>query len=463
MPASYPKRRRCPKNPEDFVTEALNGGRLRGHGWLAVGLASLTCSAGAHASGALAAIAPEVARGLGTVPESAIVVAAQLASDLPAPKGDDLAVKLAAVIAGKLGGTAHAHGQAAPLSVARAVAGKGGALVYVQAEIARGELRVTADLYPVMSNAWDRVRVPAPPPRAHAFAHAPLDAEVRTYLPAIALEQAHLDKAKHDQGDVLAAACGDLDGDGGNELVLVSRASVAWGHLRGGKFVAEHAVAWSALAPRAPVLMREPLATAIIVPRKGELGGDLFVGMTDRGAFAVSRDLLAQSPLLGMPVAIPNALGCVRSNPALGAFEGAAVDCTVDDKKALLDLPLPRYDAVASYELVGKDGSARGVYGAREPGGKLRLRLGDAVHTLDGVGAQVALGDLDEDGVPEVITTADTGDDAVEVSTWRGAELRPRVRYPAPAGVRALCVCPPEQRGVPALVAVVGGEVWVAR
>ena len=42
-------------------------------------------------------------------------------------------------------------------------------------------------------------------------------------------------------------------------------------------------------------------------------------------------------------------------------------------------------------------------------------------------------------------------------------DLRPRLHIPAPAGVRALGVCPAEARGEPALVAVVGSEVWVIR
>jgi hypothetical protein len=75
------------------------------------------------------------------------------------------------------------------------------------------------------------------------------------------------------------------------------------------------------------------------------------------------------------------------------------------------------------------------------------------------------VGDLDEDGVPEIVTGAEAPDDALDV--WSvaadGAELRPRLHLPAPGGVRALAVCPPEEGSEPVLVAVVGNELWLVR
>ena len=94
-----------------------------------------------------------------------------------------------------------------------------GALVYVQTrDRARGTCARRVDVYPSMANAWDRIRNPLPAPTGHAFASAKIDAEVRAFLAPLVLEQASVHRAKHDEGDVLAAACGDVDGDGGDEL-----------------------------------------------------------------------------------------------------------------------------------------------------------------------------------------------------------------------------------------------------
>jgi hypothetical protein len=91
------------------------------------------------------------------------------------------------------------------------------------------------------------------------------------------------------------------------------------------------------------------------------------------------------------------------------------------------------------------------------------LSKGDAAATIDGVGADVALFDLDQDGVVELISSQESGDDALTIASWDGTALRQRVKIPAPAGVRALAVCPPESRGAPFVVAAVGNEVWLVR
>jgi hypothetical protein len=383
-----------------------------------------------------------------------MVIAAPLASDQPAPKGDELAVRLAALVAGRIGGTARAHAQTAQLGSARSLSQRAAGLVFVQAEIAKGMLRVTADLYPPMSNAWDRIRNPVPSPKGHAFGQTRVDAEVRAFLAPVLLEQATVHKVRHEEGDVLAVACGDLDGDDALEIALVSRAKITLARARGGKLVSLASTPWSAAAPRAPVPMREPLGGAAIVR------GRLLAGTTDRGGVSLAPDLSRPIVLPGLPFG--DGL-CVLPVPGAGAFEGSIVDCTSKAEK--LAAPAPRYDAIAHATVLSPAGKAQAVIAAREPNGKLRVRLGEVqTRVFEGVGAQVAVGDLDQDGAPEIVTTSDTGEDALVITSWPGgADARQRLRVAAPAGVRALCTCPPEENGVPALVAVVGSEVWLVR
>ena len=439
-------------DPGRVSTTRLRAGRV------AVAVAASAPPAGA--ASALAAIAPEIARGRGPVPAHSVVVVSPLVSDVPAPRGDELVVRLGSLIAGQVGAEAHARPE--PFSVAQALAAKGGALIYVQAEIARGQLRASTDLYPVMSNGWDRIRLPPAAPRTHAFASAPLDAEVRGYLPPITLDHSHVQKARHDYGDVLAVSCGDVDGDGVNDILLVTRTTIAWGRLASGRFVATHAAAWSALAPRLPVSFREPLATSAIVPRADGTGSDLLAGTTDRGGVSLSRDLRGAAPLHGLPFLAGGVAACVRPSAAASALEGTLVDCA-DPGHTLAVAPATHFDALSIAELVGKGGASHLLVAVREPSGALRLRAGDKDEKLGSAGAQLAVGDLDEDGVAEVATTAESGADGITIASWRGDELVPRVRIPAPTGVRALAVCPPEDAGPSAVVAVVAGEVWVVR
>lgn len=420
----------------------------------------------AQAAGALASIATRAAKAA-AAPGPALVVAAPLASDVQAPRGDELTERLAQLIAGALGGATHAAAHPSTLAQARVLAGKESArLVFVQPVIVRGVLRVTLDAYPGASNGWDRVRNPEPPPSGHAFFDAPIDAEVRAFLATIPLEHAGVHRATHEEGDVLAAACGDLDGDGGLDLVLVSRTRVVSGHVNGGRFVPAKTALWTSLAPRAAVPLREPIAAASIVPPRGEdETARLLVGTTDRGGVALDPSLVLVGNLRGIPVPAPED-ACGVPAPEASTLVGPVTACGSSAAAgATVRAAAPAsFDALAVADLVRPDGTSRIAQAAREPGGKLDVKWGDAAQTLDGVGAQIAIGDLDQDGVPEIATSAASGDDAVTVSTWDGTgDPRPRLRLPAPAGVRALCVCPPEEGGTPALVAVVGNEVWIVR
>ncbi len=439
-------------------------------------------------------------------PGGVVVVASPLEADDPAPRGDALALRVAAGVAARIGPGAKASSQTAQLGTARALAGRASALVYVRAAIIKGDLRATLDVYPPMANAWDRIRNPLPAPTTHAVRSAKIDAGVRAYLAPLRLEQASVERARHDEGDVLAAACGDADGDGDNEIVLVSAARVALGRLRAGRFVAERTAAWSALGPVLPVPMRDPIAQAVVVP------GAVAVGSTARGGLRLNPALGLDALLVGLPVWDGDEVACLRPEPSAGAFDGAPVDCSLrGEARPRMAVPAPRFDAFGAATLADAAGAERPVVAVREPSGRLRLKAGDALGLADGTfGAQLAVGDLDQDGVPEIATSADIpsgsaqgarADDAVDIATWvwastvsgpapgvgsspgspgspgatappgasdgpgspTGADLRSRLHLAAPGGVRALAMCPPGDHGAPALVAVVGGEIRIVR
>ncbi len=409
----------------------------------------------ACAASALGATLPSVAKDLGgDAARGALVVAAPLVSDVAAPKGDELALRVASLLAGKIGGETRAHPQVEPLAAARAVAGKAKGLVFVTVEIQKGQLRITADRYPVLNNGWDRLRLTAPPPTAHAFAQAPLDPEVRTFLTPIALEQLALSKATHAEGEVLAAACGDVDGDGAIEIALVSRVRVTLGRIRTGQFAVHAFAPWSALAPPAPAPLREVIGGAWL-----DGSGRLFVATTDRGGAVTDGALAVQSRFLGVPVG-PQ---CALPKPEIGGFFGNLVACAPAPKPDVPKAP-PRFDAAAAMHRIKLDGAEDDLVVFRELGTTKVRRFGDDKVLFDGAGAQLALGDLDLDGTPEVVTSLDTDADAVRVvSIADDGTARERRRFPAPGGVRALAVCPPEEKGVPALVAVTNNEVWLVR
>jgi hypothetical protein len=434
----------------------------------------------AFAGGALDTVTQGASAGLGAPPTvvqgaqgGALIVAGPLESDDPAPRGEELALRVAARIAARIGAGSRAHPHTAELATARALAGRASALIYVRTALTRGALRVTIDVYPSMANAWDRIRNPLPSPAGHTTASAPIDAGIRVFLAPLVLEQATVERARHEEGDVLGAACGDADGDGDNEIVLVSAARVALGRVRAGRFVAERTAAWSALAPETPVPMREPIVVGAIA------SGAVAVGSTERGGFRLTPALGVDAPLAGLPVWGGEDVVCLRPEPSAGAFDGAPVECSLrGEPRPKMAVPAPRFDAFGAALVADALGNARTVLAVREPSGRLRLKAGDALGVADGTfGAQLAVGDLDQDGVPEIVTTTDapTGpsparpDDAIDIATWApgsppgGSDVRGRVHLPTPVAVRALAMCPPGDHGQPAVIAVVGGEVWTVR
>jgi hypothetical protein len=394
-------------------------------------------------------------------PSTTVVVASPLTSDVAAPRGDELASRVASLVASALGPGARAAPHPMSLAAARALSAKAGALLYIDVRVAEGELRLTADLYPVVANAWDRVRAPSPPPSKHSYVHVRVAAEVRSYLAPIHLERAHLTKFTHDVGPVLALACGDVEGGTGNALALVSEREVAWGHLAGGRFVATRRVPAASVGLRAAIPMREPMASAAIAGQDD--GGLLYVGWTGRVGATLGSDLAPRSHLAGLPASVGDKVVCLAPSSPKGAFE-ALVECK-DGRTAIADpiSPAPLFDAWSTADISGPDGVVTRVVAARDPLSSLHLARGRDSLTVSNVGAQLALGDLDQDGVVEVVTTSATGDDAIVVSSWRAAGLVQRLRFAAPRGVDALAVCPAEVNDAPALVAAVGQEIWLVR
>lgn len=433
------------------------------------GIAFSLVPGAATADSPLLAAARAVAHDLGAPPPGSLVVASPLTSDVVAPRGDELTSRVASLVASALGGDARAAERPMALGAARTRAhagpGRATALVYLDVRVDGGELRVTADVYPVVGNTWDRLRASAPPPLAHAYVHAPVAAEVRSYLQPLQLDRARVSTFTHDLGPVLAVACGALEGGGGNRVALVSAREVAWGYLEAGRFVVVRRAPSTRLGRRAPVPLREPLATAQIAPGEGE--GTLYVGWGDRVGASLGPDLVARAPLAGLPVQVEPSPGCVLPDAARGGFEGGLVRC--DDGAPLPGRPAPAstpalVDAWASLDLADAEGREARFVATRDPSGVVRLSrgAGEGV-TLSDAGAQLALGDLDQDGLPELVTTLARGDDALVISTWKPGGLEPRLRLPAPRGVDAVAVCPPEADDAPSVVAVVGPELWLVR
>ncbi len=82
------------------------------------------------------------------------------------------------------------------------------------------------------------------------------------------------------------------------------------------------------------------------------------------------------------------------------------------------------------------------------------------------VGAQLALGDADSDGSPELAYSLDTLDaskDRLTLVTLEGNKLTPRFELPAPS-ISAIAICSQrEGPGMAPIVVATGDELWLIR
>lgn len=400
----------------------------------------------------LGQVACEIARALPATQGPVRVKVAGIHSPLRMERADELAARLARAVAGALGENARTE----PLEAQQRAGGSTSRvpLLVLQAELTRERFSVNAELLPAARKFWDRFRPGEAGAVQRAHATRPLDAELAAHLPPVPLVLTRVDKARIDEPSV-ALACGDVDGDGGLEIVSVGRRRIQVGRIAGNRFETLRARNWSELSEVAPRPLKEPLASASV-----EGAERIRVGLSDR------KDALLLDAALA-PVTRYEGLfpwpgsGCVGLVP--GGLAEVRAPCEAKPTRAAGG-PL---DAIAGARFTRRDGSAFEALAARRPSAELLLEIGKTRLRVDAAGAQIALGDLDSDGSVELLTSLDTlepSSDALLVRTvTNDGKLREAFRVPVPNGVRALAACPSYGNLLAPVLLATGDELWVLR
>jgi hypothetical protein len=339
-------------------------------------------------------------------------------------------------VAGALGAEASAWPAAEKTDRVTSLPWKTRPLVLLRVEVTGDRARVTADLFASFPRLWQRARGERFGPAAHASAERGIDGEVRAFFPRIPLAAKAVHRGKGVDPDVVALACGDVDRDGSPEIATVGRQRISLGRITAGAFRAFAARALGELAPVAPAPFREPIASAW-VPEPGVLE----VGTTDRARALRLDGKLTKLGELDARLPWPGGGGI--STPELG----------------------DAIDAIAGAMLVARSGQVRRIRAQRRPDGTVTLSDGERSVEIERAGAQLAVGDLDGDGEPELVASLDTLDpasDAFVVYSWQpGSKPMERLRVPAPGGVRALALCPPRAARMAAIAVAVGDSLWI--
>jgi hypothetical protein len=412
-----------------------------------------------HESTALGRTACSVASALGATGNSALVVAAPVAGDARVGLPAQLTQRLAELVAVRLGAAARASPQTASLADAQRAASPARGLVYLSVALFRDRLDVSADLYLGSGHFWQRLRTPGLRLASHGFGSSPLDAELRALFPPIPLVVTRVDKATLPERDIVALVCGDVRGDGSSELATIGRRQVQVGHLEHGRFSARASLNWADFSTIAASPLREPIAAGS-VPEPGRL----WVGLSDRAdALDLSGALRVEHQWHGV-MPWPGG-GCTR-RAGLG-YDGLARPCPDSGPAPAVDFAA-QVDAFASRVLL--HGSQAHTLRVARPVGSDAARALDSLHpevSVPNVGAQLAVGDLDEDGLPEIVSSSPSLDrkaDQLVVRTLSdNGQLRERLRVSVPSGIDALAICPGDGRAMAPLALATGDGIWIIR
>lgn len=415
---------------------------------------------------ALSIVVAAVKRGLGQLPPGIIVASAPLTSDVKAPRSGALRMRLLQLVASSISRPS-ASPTVSVLDGATATARERGlpGFVWLRPEVRAGRLALTVEAYGVGSTVWSRAARPGATLQRQVHAEARLDAQLRLYLTPLRIGEPRVEKFSGADRGIVALACGDVDADGRSEVVSMSRRRLLIARLAGGRVVRERDVAWASLSGIAPVPLREPLGIVTLVARDDGPGMWIDASLSDRDQSVRLDDsftVMAKSPRSLVPFGSGSA--CVRMK---SMYLDRELRSCWGESVVGLPAQLPsRADAVASARIVRSDGTSRRWLAVRGPAG-LRLHAGATGYALGQTGAQVAIGDLDQDGQPDVVSTRDVQQprhDSVDVRSIASSGLvEPRFTLPVLAGVDAVAICPVDDAGVAPVVLASGGEIWLIR
>ncbi|HEY6078299.1 MAG TPA: hypothetical protein VIW29_05820 [Polyangiaceae bacterium] len=312
-------------------------------------------------------------------------------------------------------------------------------------EASHGVLRVSAELRRAVG-LWQRARSQRTDVERRAFVEVPLDAELRALVPPPPLVVSQVLKLKAPERGIVALACGALDPDGGQELALVSRSSVRVGRIVKGVFAERSKASWSKLSVIAPAPLREPIASADITR-----AGRLRVGITDRRDGVELDAALSVTARFEGRLPVPGG-GCVsRSGVGLSGLLG---ECRPGDGAPARQLGSV-LDALA--------GSSAAQLGRELTTGAIE-RAGQPLSLSAPPGAQLALGDADADGRPELAYSSNSSDgtsDRLTIVSLDGARAQLRFELAAPH-IGAIGICArPEGSGMAPIALASGSELWL--
>lgn len=419
--------------------------------------------------GTLSSLALRLSRELSIESEPLVVVGPLQTEDveLTSEARAALQEKLRLVLGSAVPRLAARSSEAFSYPEARSEARKRGlSLVYLSPSLRAGQLLLSVDAVNWPRSFWQRSRAPEGIVTAHLSLRAPIDAELRRFLPRPRALWSNTQRYSSPLRDVVALACGVTDEDEPT-LVVVGRREITRGRFRGAHFVPEHRVAWNDLSPLAPTPLRSVIAGA----RFGSTG--LEIGSSDRAY------MIRLTPQLTFAARAPRALplesgdcSTFTSTGLSKTTQACAWSTARPAARSSWRAPSEESNSLSTRTKAAWTDAAGIVHqldwqvpsdGSPSP---IELRSGldaDRSLLLRDVGTAIGFADLDGDGALELIASSAERDptrDHLKLLSYDGSTLLPRAELQIP-GVRALTVCPFFGTNPLQVIVATDNQLWV--
>lgn len=280
-------------------------------------------------------------------------------------------------------------------------------LLWLEVSIDTNHLAIEGMVFETEHHLWRQTVSPERQTLGQVFVRTRVNAEIRHYLTPLNMGVLSINPVPLGHRRYLAMAVADVDGDDLTELIMLSDRALEIRSLRQGQ---ANVVAQLKLAglPRAATRSRDPIGMVVVGPPEADGLRKMALRTSDYSRGIIVRydgvELQLQGTVTDFPMQWETELECTTMTPGRNTFGTAATPCG-----SLEETPsVPPFSAAAR-ESIPRPGAQEAVAAARVlADGSVSLSWNDAVVArVSSYGTALAISDIDDDGVAEILLSSD--------------------------------------------------------
>ena len=288
-------------------------------------------------------------------------------------------------------------------------------LVWIELSIENNHLVTDGMVFETEHNLWREAVEPERQVLGQLYTRTRVNAELRRYLGPLPSGPLTITPLPLGRGTYLALAVADVDGDDLTELIMLSDRALEVRSVRQGS---AEVVAHLKLAglPRAVTRSRDPIGMLAVGPQEADGRRQIALRTSDYSQGVVVRydghELQLSGTVTDFPIRWSDELLCTTMTPGRNTFQTSAIPCG-----SLEETPtVAPFMAMAEEIVPQPEASPRLAAATAQADGTVVLRWNDHVVARIGTfGTALAISDVNDDGIAEVLLSSDrdpdTGDE----------------------------------------------------